>query len=498
MDGKLRQDGVRSFLASRGITLEEGSLDDAPEAGTVNGLGNAKNAHFLKLLASQGADSFPHAVALVRSLQKAGIATAVISASRNAEAVLASAGVLELFTVRVDGVVAAELGLPGKPDPAVFLEAARRLGVPPERAVVVEDAQAGVEAGRAGGFGLVVGVDRGGEGEGLRAQGAHVVVSDLGQVRLVDTGRPHDLAHMTMSDPRRRPESRGPESRGPESRAAEPRPIRSLPSALACWDEIGERLGRGTPVLFFDYDGTLTPIVERPEDAHLGDAMRAALARLSHLCPVAVVSGRDVAFVMREVGLGDLWYLGSHGFDVVAPSGVDVSTGREHEFAAFLGPLDEAEEGLRRRLVDVVGAQVERKKFAVAVHYRRVADDEVPLVEQTVEAEAERHPELRVSGGKRVFEIRPDIDWDKGRAVLWALRALGVDRAAAVPLYVGDDVTDEDAFAVLAATSVGPRALSIVVGGGERGTRAEFSLPDTDALEEFLGRLAAVLEGAAQ
>ena len=193
VDGKLRQDGVRSFLASRGITLEEGSLDDAPEAGTVNGLGNAKNAHFLKLLASQGADSFPHAVALVRSLQKAGIATAVISASRNAEAVLASAGVLELFTVRVDGVVAAELGLPGKPDPAVFLEAARRLGVPPERAVVVEDAQAGVEAGRAGGFGLVIGVDRGGEGEGLRAQGAHVVVSDLGQVRLVDTGRPHDL-----------------------------------------------------------------------------------------------------------------------------------------------------------------------------------------------------------------------------------------------------------------------------------------------------------------
>ena len=175
-----------------------------------------------------------------------------------------------------------------------------------------------------------------------------------------------------------------------------------------------------------------------------------------------------------------------------------MSTGREHEFAAFLGPLDEAEEGLRRRLVDVVGAQVERKKFAVAVHYRRVADDEVPLVEQTVEAEAERHPELRVSGGKRVFEIRPDIDWDKGRAVLWALRALGVDRAAAVPLYVGDDVTDEDAFAALAATSVGPRALSIVVGGGERGTRAEFSLPDTDALEEFLGRLAAVLEGAAQ
>ncbi len=192
VDGKLRQDGVRSFLASRGIELDEGSLADPPEAGTVHGLGNAKNAYFLRLLAYRGASSFPHAVALVRSLQKAGVGTAVISASRNAEAVLASAGVLDLFPVRVDGVVAAELGLPGKPDPAVFLEAARRLGVPPERAVVVEDAQAGVEAGRAGGFGLVIGVDRAGESEGLRARGAHLVVSDLSQVQLIDRGRRHD------------------------------------------------------------------------------------------------------------------------------------------------------------------------------------------------------------------------------------------------------------------------------------------------------------------
>lgn len=283
-----------------------------------------------------------------------------------------------------------------------------------------------------------------------------------------------------------------------ESLAPEPRSIRSLPSALARWDTIEDRLSRGTPVLFFDYDGTLTPIVERPEDAHLGDGMRAALTRLSRLCPVAVVSGRDVGFIMREVGLPDLWYLGSHGFDVVAPSGAEVSTGREPEFAAFLGPLGQAEEGLRRRLVDVVGAEVERKKFAVAVHYRRVADDQVPLVERTVHAEARRHPGLRISGGKRVFEIRPDIDWNKGRAVLWTLGALGSNREEVVSLYVGDDVTDEDAFAALAASSSGPRALTIVVGGGGRKTRAEFNLPDTRALEEFLGRVAEVLERPAQ
>lgn len=280
--------------------------------------------------------------------------------------------------------------------------------------------------------------------------------------------------------------------------APEPRSICSLPSAPACWDTIEDRLSRGMPVMFFDYDGTLTPIVERPEDAHLGDGMRAALTRLSRLCSVAVVSGRDVGFIMREVELPDLWYLGSHGFDVVAPSGADVSTGREPEFAAFLGPLGEAEEGLRRRLADVVGAQVERKRFAVAVHYRRVSDDQVPLVERSVQAEARRHPKLRMSEGKRVFEIRPDIDWDKGRAVLWTLGALGSNREEVVALYVGDDVTDEDAFAALAAPACRARALTIVVGGGERRTRAEFNLPDTDALEEFLGRVAEVLERPAR
>jgi beta-phosphoglucomutase family hydrolase len=182
VDGKQRADGVSSFLASRGIELPYGSPDDPPERETVWGLANRKNLAFQRVLGSDRVHAFPSSVALVRNLQEHGVGTAVISASRNCQAVLESAGVGSLFPVRVDGVETARLGLPGKPSPAVFLEAAHRLGADPGRAVVVEDAQAGVSAGRAGGFGLVIGVDRSGQAEALLAEGADVVVSDLAEV----------------------------------------------------------------------------------------------------------------------------------------------------------------------------------------------------------------------------------------------------------------------------------------------------------------------------
>lgn len=187
VDGKPRYDGVRSFLESRGIALPEGDPKDAPDRETVCGLGNRKNALFLEHLHEHGVDPFPSSVDLVRDLRAHGVDTAIISASRNCAEVLAAAGLEDLFEVRVDGVVAAELGLPGKPDPAVFLEAARRLGVEPPRAAVVEDALAGVEAGRRGGFGLVVGVDRAGHAEELRSRGADLVVRDLAEL-VLDTG----------------------------------------------------------------------------------------------------------------------------------------------------------------------------------------------------------------------------------------------------------------------------------------------------------------------
>ncbi|MEE8489878.1 MAG: beta-phosphoglucomutase family hydrolase [Acidimicrobiia bacterium] len=182
VDGKPRYDGVRSFLASRGIELAEGDPTDPPIANTVAGLGNRKNELVVELIETEGVRAFPGSVRLVEDVRRRGIRTAVVSSSANCRAVLRSAGIDHLFDTQVDGIVAAELGLPGKPAPDTFLFAARSLQVAPERAVVVEDALAGVEAGRAGGFGLVIGVDRLNQAQALRDHGADLVVADLGEL----------------------------------------------------------------------------------------------------------------------------------------------------------------------------------------------------------------------------------------------------------------------------------------------------------------------------
>ena len=182
VDGRPRYEGVRSFLASRHIALPEGAPDDPPAADTVCGLGNRKD-ELVKAAIDRGeVEPYPGSVSLVRRLRQQSIRTGVVSSSNNCEQVLRAAGILDLFEARVDCLVASKLRLPGKPAPDTYLEAARMLGVSPARAVVVEDAIAGVQAGRAGGFGLVVGVDREGGGDTLRTQGADVVVADLAEL----------------------------------------------------------------------------------------------------------------------------------------------------------------------------------------------------------------------------------------------------------------------------------------------------------------------------
>jgi trehalose-phosphatase len=449
VDGKPRYDGVRAFLASRGIELPEGDPADPPGTETVCGLGNTKNERFLATLREDGIEVFASTVDLVKALQAAGLYTAIISASKNAGPVLGAAGLGDLFDHRVDGLEQVRMGFPGKPDPAVFLEAARRLGVDPSRAAIVEDALAGVEAGRDGGFGLVIGVDRSGDPEGLRRAGADVVVTDLREVAASDGGT----------------------ERG----------MRNLPSALDRGDQIAARLTGRRVAVFLDYDGTLSPIVDRPEAAVLPEATRAALVRLAQGCPVAIVSGRDLEDVRRRADVAGVLFAGSHGFEIVGPDGSHT----EFEAARrFLPALDAAEEDLRRDLAGVEGVEVERKRYAIAVHYRRADPSDVPGVESVVRDAAARQEGLRASGGKKVFELRPEIEWHKGKAVMWLsdTLALGDD---AVLVYVGDDVTDEDAFRELRGRGIGV----IVLGEDDRTTAAEYSLSDTEEVPAFLERL---------
>jgi beta-phosphoglucomutase family hydrolase len=179
VDGKPRNDGVQSFLQSRGIKLPYGDPDDPPDRETICGLGNRKNDLFNQALKDQGVEVFDGSVAWLRQVRQKGLKTAVVSSSKHCQAIIEVAGLADLFDARVDGKVAEELNLKGKPAPDTFLKAAEQLQVPPEKAVVVEDATAGVEAGHNGGFALVIGVDRKGDAEALRQHGADLVVSDL-------------------------------------------------------------------------------------------------------------------------------------------------------------------------------------------------------------------------------------------------------------------------------------------------------------------------------
>jgi trehalose-phosphatase len=272
--------------------------------------------------------------------------------------------------------------------------------------------------------------------------------------------------------------------------AEDPNAGRELPPALSRLGEIARRLAGRRPVVFLDYDGTLTPIVARPELAILSDGMRSQVEALSHHCPVAIVSGRDRGDVEKLVRLPDLVYAGSHGFDIAGPGGMAL----EHEAGrACLSELNSAEEDLRLRLDTIPGAQVDRKRFGVAAHYRNVAPERVPDVKRAVADVLGRHRRLALREGKKVFDLRPDTDWDKGRAVEWLVQALKMDTPDVISIYLGDDLTDEDAFRRLA-----PRGIGIFVGEPPAITEAQYRLTDTMETGRFLGELTLLLSAPAR
>jgi alpha,alpha-trehalase len=453
VDGKPRQDGVVDFLASRNIELPEGRPDDPPDKHSVYGLGNRKNRIFRQKLEKDGVHLYESSIRLIRDLRAGNIKSAVVSSSKNCRAILDTAGITDLFETIVDGRDAAEQNLNGKPAPDIFLSAAGQMDVRPERAAVVEDALAGVQAGKLGHFACVIGVDRNDQGAALKGHGADVVVKDLCEI-VVDGHPPAEGAK------------------------------KGLPSALLRAEEIYGHLAGRTLAIFLDYDGTLTPIVRRPQDADLPQRTREVIRKLARRCPVAVVSGRDLRDVRERVGIESLYYAGSHGFDIRGPDGKR----REHPEAVPLLPqLDRAEGALQKRLADIRSCRVERKKFAIAVHYREVADEDVPAVEKTVKAIHARHAGLRLSGGKKIFELQPDVEWNKGRAVRWLMEdKLNMDYGDVMPIYIGDDVTDEDAFEALRSDGVGIR----VGDTNETDSAARYQLRDPGEVRQFLRNLA--------
>jgi alpha,alpha-trehalase len=455
VDGKPRYDGVRSFLRSRDIKLPDGEADDDPDQETICGLGNRKNMKFNQWLDSNRVRAYPSTLHLVNQLRESQIGVGAFSASRNCRAVLASAGVLELFDAIVDGEEAARLRLPGKPDPAVLLRTAEMLQSDPSRTIVVEDAIAGVEAGVAGGFHAVIGIDRGEYGAELEASGADVVVRDLAELEAADGC----LVLKTIA---------------------------TLPSAWTERSQIAAKLANRPTAVFLDYDGTLTPIVSDYRAAFLSEEMRQAVANLAATMPVAVISGRDLRDVRDLVALEQLYYAGSHGFELSGPGGFEMV---QPEVEAFRENLEVAERALHSRIDGIEGSAIERKRFTIAVHYRNVADKHVSDIKQAVDKVLAKVPHLRKGDGKKVLELKPDLDWDKGAAVEELCSALKLNTEETSVVYIGDDLTDEDAFRVTVANSIG-----IIVRDQDRQTAADYVLEDTDEVQTFLQWLADLSE----
>ncbi len=345
------------------------------------------------------------------------------------------------------------------PDSSGLREIARGLGARAERSVVVGASPDVIVAARNGGFALVIAVDSPARASELLERGADVVVDGLSDIG-VRTGD---------------------------------RRMSEIPDALESYRNLTEIIAGHRPAVCLDFDGTLSAIVPDPSSARLVDGASETLARLAKTCPVAILSGRDLADIRDRVAVPGLWYAGSHGFESIAPDG---GYRQNDEAAAAVPVLERAAEELAETLAPINGTGVEHKRFAVAVHYRDVPAEDVGEVVASTHRVGQRE-HLRVTNGRKVVELRPDVDWNKGTTLAWireritgaAGPATSMDAAPKVlPIYIGDDLTDEDAFDAVRTDGIG-----ILVRHSEDGDRrsaAQFTLENPDKVREFLDRVA--------
>ncbi|OMO50026.1 Trehalose-phosphatase [Corchorus olitorius] len=270
------------------------------------------------------------------------------------------------------------------------------------------------------------------------------------------------------------------------------------PCALNSFDSMMKEAKGKKVVVFLDYDGTLSPIVENPDKAFMSTDMRAAVREVAKYFPTSIISGRSRDKVKEFVQLSNVYYAGSHGMDIMAPPrpraakpcGCDIK-GIEGAFQPaklFLPAIQEISLELEDKIREIQGARIEDNRFCISVHYRQVPPEDHEILKEIVKSLVENRPEFRVTEGKMVLEVRPSIDWNKGDALNYLLDTLGLSSAKdVVPLYIGDDRTDEDAFKVIAARREG---FPIIVSSTPRDTKAWYSLRDPSQVLAFLLRLA--------
>jgi trehalose-phosphatase len=429
VDGKPREEGIRSFIEARKIFLPEDKLRE---------LAQKKDELFLKKLRRVGPRVFQDSIMALKHWREEGIPMAVVSSSRNCSEVLERAGLKGFFDVQVDSITAEKAHLRGKPEADYFLEAAHLLNKRPEESAIIEDSMAGIQAGIKGHFKGVIGVSRKGQTPPslLYAEGADLVVNSLEQIGL------HE-------------------------------------NALRAWESILQKIGEREIALFLDFDGTISEIVPDPDKAQIRPSIFPLLKDCSRSFKTAIISGRDRQDVKRRVNIENIFYAGCHGFDISGPGGFHFVV---EEASEILPHLVAARRQLETLLEPFSGMVVEDKKFFTAVHYRHVASIKENDLKEKIRKLVSHYDKLAIREGKKVIEIGPNLNWNKGTAIKKLCEVLEINFTEIVPIFVGDDLTDEDGY-----KEVRGKGISIKVTYEEPGiTEADYWLNDPAEVEKFI------------
>lgn len=459
VDGKSRLDGIKSVLDAWNIRLstsapcQSSALAPCQKSResfeSIEGLGTLKNQYFLQLLNEHGASVYDDTVEKIRELRRHHLKVGVISASKNCKRILEKCDLTQMFDVIVDGQMAAENDLRGKPEPDIFLKAAQELRIAPRNILVIEDAISGIEAAKKGHFGLVYWiVRRQNDNKRKENYGADAIIMSTDELMLPDyvqSSPRHAFAESNKSD-------------------------------------ILRSIGKNKPIIFLDYDGTLTPIVSHPDKAILSDSMRALLDKLHRKLSVAIVSGRDLQDVREKVNVDGLFYAGSHGFDILTADGRNIENPKAENCRSA---ITKAADDLKELANNLPGCLVEEKHYSVAIHYRNASAKAETQILTRLNQITHNLPELRVLEGKKVFELQPKITWDKGIAIKEILPLITNEHEHSVPIYIGDDVTDEDAF--LAIRELG--GISFRVGTEHPPSLANYYLDGPNEVHRLLKEL---------
>ncbi len=436
LDGKPRLEGIKSFFRSRNIPYEENLIRE---------LGEKKNIFYQKLLEMEGPHTVPESVSFIQKLREHNVPMAVVSSSRNCRLILKMAGIDDYFKVIIDPQIAESKHLQGKPRPDYFIEAAQKLNKRQNECAIVEDSLAGVKAGKDGDFKKVYAIklDKDKQAmEKLKAEGADQVLSSLWEIK-------------------------------------EAQEMLTLPDVFTVFKDIFPESEKKNYFLFLDFDGTLSPIVAEPEKARPLEGIKEIVQRCSEFFPVCIITGRDTEVIKKLLPLTDIYYAACHGFEITGPKEYHYEL---PEALALIPVFDKAQHLLTLRLSAMEGLIIERKKFGLAFHYRKIGSDSVIAeLKKEIQEYCLNHQELRFQLGEKVIEIQPHLNWDKGKALLKLYQVLNLKMKDTPPLYLGDGNTDEDAFREMRDCGV-PILASIEA----RPTLARYHLKGPQKVKKFL------------